>query len=177
MPLLVRNNQPGPTCFSDKMSGLELLWEGSGDPGGGDIQQVPDVLAENINFMRVVNRGVLIVEDGNPEVIAKLQLQSQSWADRQAAATEAAQATILERKEDDIIILPCVGPATRGKGTCAKDVPVREKHKDDAPALCSMHSSLVNEFVRSDADFDNTTGKSVIKWSRATTGEPLPDQR
>lgn len=94
MPTLVRNVETGPTVFSDLGEGINIEWAGAGDPGGGDVQHVPDeVVTKNVQFLKAIQNGILRVEEASPEVQEKLALQVKAYRasrDRGKALTEKA---------------------------------------------------------------------------------------
>lgn len=73
--LLVRNTQRGPTVFSDSAANISIEWQGAGDQFGGDVQPVPEVLMENVNFLRAVQLGTFVIEEDSAEAQEKIRLQ------------------------------------------------------------------------------------------------------
>lgn len=94
MPTLVRNVETGPTVFSDIPKGINIEWAGSGDPGGGDVQHVPDdVVTTNVQFLKAIQNGILQVVEASEDVKEKLALQVQAYRasrDRSKAVTADA---------------------------------------------------------------------------------------
>jgi hypothetical protein len=72
-PVLLANNQPGPTVFRDDNSNTEITWEGAGDPQGQDIQPIPVFFLENTNFLRILNKGIFRLVSAPPEVCDLLE--------------------------------------------------------------------------------------------------------
>lgn len=92
MPVLVRNNKPGCTVFTDKTKDLVVEWQGRGDSDGEDVQQVPDDMLKNMAFLRAVRSNILSVIDDSPETQELLARQGIAYQQRQAdsiASTEA----------------------------------------------------------------------------------------
>jgi len=173
MPVLVQNTQAGPAVLSDGTNKLALEWQGKGDPSGGDVQYVPDDVVDMVQFVKAVRQGIFVVVEASDEVKAKLDIQSQQFAKRQAAQDEAAKASIEHTANNDFVSFPCVGPADRGAGTCDRPVPVREKTKDDSPILCDRHQSLAGEYVQVDTGVSVEKGDALVpvkKWVRASLG-------
>jgi hypothetical protein len=169
--IVVRNNHEGPSVFSDDgPPKVAIEWLGKGDPTGGDIQEVPSTLADNINFRRAVSRGVFEIVEADEEVMAKLAGNATSWRDRQAASNAAAMASIDQAKDEDIIQMTCVGPGTRPGATCDQPVPVRERNKNEAPPLCSVHESLKGQFLPVEGEV-GPDGKASRKWARVGMSE------
>lgn len=59
--VLVRNQESGPTVFTEPVSKVQIEWLGAGDPSGGDHQYVPEEVLGNVQFMKCIQRGVLVV--------------------------------------------------------------------------------------------------------------------
>lgn len=170
MPVtMVQNNQPGPTILAGDSKGSDYIeWAGSGDPSGGDIQPVPDHIVNSVAFNKAIRRGVLTtVNEDDERVQHALDAQSQSWDARTTMADQKALLTIENTQNNDMIVAKCIGPSPRGNGTCDIEVPVRDKTKDDRPALCSMHVELASQYVPEQTQED---GKVVVKWTRVTMG-------
>ena len=160
MPVLVRNKEAGPTVFSVPEAGIQLEWQGAGDPAGGDVQYVPDDLLKNIQFTKAIRQGIFAVEteaDGQASVDAQAEAHQQK---REAAAANAA-AAIDVTVNNDLVQVECVGPANKGNGTCGEPVAVKEKEAANAPVLCPRHKSLAPQYVLTEAD-----GKPA--WVRTT---------
>lgn len=174
MPVLVRNTASGPTVFTDAATNTQVEWQGAGDPAGEDLQQVPDALAENVYFLRAVNRGILVVEEASDATRELLARQTASWQTRTAAAKAASLGTIDEQANNDLISVPCVGPSQRGTGECGDSVPVREKTKNDKPPLCSRHAALAPQYVMSEGEV-GPDGVAPKRWTRSVvTRTPAP---
>lgn len=165
MPVLVRNTELGPTVFTDANTKTQVEWAGANDPSGEDIQQVPDLLVENVSFLKAIQRGVLVIEEATPEVREALARQTTSWQARRKTAEDASTAVIDEQANNDLITMPCVGPSTRGVGECGEAVPMREKAMYDKPALCSRHAALAPQYVFSESEV-LVDGRSTKQWSR-----------
>lgn len=99
MPVLVRNKEGGPAVFSDITNNIAIEWQGAGDKNGEDLQQVPDALLENVNFLKALNRGVFVVEEASPETRALLDQQVASYRQRRASSEEAGENAIDRQSE------------------------------------------------------------------------------
>jgi len=172
MPFLVRNLAPGPAVFTDLANNIALEWQGAGDPNGDDIQQVPDGLADNVNFLRSVTRGIFVVEEATEEMQAKLTASGEAWRRRNEAQAKAAIDTLEKGKDADFVTAPCVAPGPRG-GDCGVDVIVRHKHKGEKPPLCDRHAHLGSQLVLIELD-KMVDGVPVTKWIIPTIGEAAP---
>jgi hypothetical protein len=179
MPLvLVRNTQKGPTVFSDPTANVAIEWQGAGDPNGEDVQQVPVAVTESVAFVKSLRRGIFAIESADQATLDALDAQTRAFQDRTTAAAQQALGVIDQQANNDLITVPCIGPADRGTGACGQPVPVREKQRLDKPPLCSRHEALSSQFILVEGEVDNTTGQAVRTWSRAgMSATPLPSQQ
>lgn len=174
MPLTVRNLQNSTTLFAIPGGGA-IVWQAAGDTMGGDIQRVPDSLADDIDFLNSLDRGVLSVEDGsNAEVMASIERQSAGFRDSQEKARLRQEAVLDRRQDRDLVTTPCIGPNPNGRGVdeCGAPVLVRSATRGEVPPLCPKHESLINEFYTVDSGSkgegatDNTPGRVSQQWKR-----------
>lgn len=172
MPLLVRNMAEGPTVFSDLSKNIAIEWQGAGNPDGEDLQQVPDSLAEDVNFLKTIQRGVLVIEEAPDALMEAIAKQTAAYERRSSVATANAKDAIDQQAHNDIITVPCIGPNNRGTGECGEPVPVREKTKNDHPPLCERHKPLASSFVMEETD-KFVDGKAQVRWLRAGQS-PVP---
>lgn len=171
MPVLVRNTEAGPTCFSDLDKKIAIEWQGKDDPNGEDIQHVPDVIVtENVNFLKMLQRGVFEIVEASPETQEAIARQAAAWRERRGASEQSTADAIDRQAENDFVSVPCIGPSPRGVGECGEPVPVREKARDAKPPLCSTHQNLASEYVHSEGEFDNQLGHGKRKWERIPVG-------
>jgi hypothetical protein len=169
-PVMVRNTEGGPTVLSDLRTKEYVEWQGANDPNGGDVQAVPEEFLNNVNFMRAVQRGILVIEnpEDNPEIAEAIAKQNAAWSARRERAQQTAQESIVEEANNDIVTTQCVGPGSRPDGKCPNTVSVKEKVKADKPPLCAQHESLAPQYVRSDNVSGDTTSHV---WTRVTMTE------
>lgn len=172
MPVAVRNQESGPTVFSIPEDNLQVEWQGRGDPEGGDVQYVPDSLLTNVQFDKVVRRGILQVIGDEASANEAIDKQAAAYRGRADAAAAEAVASIEQAADNDLVQAPCIGPSNRGQGECGEPVPVREKdlRNNDAPVLCSRHVSLAPQYARIETDQMIESGDSLVpvtKWVRS----------
>lgn len=165
MPLLVRNLSDGPTVFSVLKDGVAIEWQGKDNPDGEDLQQVPDALVENVDFLKAVQRGVLVVEDAPDALKEMLAKQTDAFERRTSKAAQASRDAIDPAAHNDIVSTECIGPNNRGSGLCGAPVPVREKTKNERPPLCERHRQLEGQYVPEETD-QMVDGKAVMRWVR-----------
>jgi hypothetical protein len=147
--ILLLNKQAGPTVFQS--GNTEVVWEGAGDPNGMDLQAIPLAFLEDLNFFRILNKGVLELFDA-PDDVAKvveeqlnnpvLNRQSAAWRAKQEERSSSAVSAIQHTTRNDYVTTGCIGPSTRGPGNCGVDVPVREFGGASKPPLCNKHEDL-----------------------------------
>lgn len=148
---------------SDPKGTIQIEWQPAGDPNGGDMQIIPDEIVSLPQFTRLVLRGAIVVESADADVSEILERQQAAFDSRMSGAAAKAEESIDREEQKDLLQVPCIGPDARGIGECGNPVPVREKTKDDVPALCSTHSGLAGQYVQHEVQ-DGT--QVVKKWSR-----------
>lgn len=99
MPVLVRNNEKGPSVFSDPTRDIAIEWQGSGDPNGEDVQHVPNELVENVSFLRALQRGIFTVVEADPDIQDRLDKQVKAYQQRRAASEQAGEASLDRQSE------------------------------------------------------------------------------
>lgn len=162
-PVLVRNTEGGPTVLSDLRTKEYVEWQGAGDPTGADVQAVPEEFLQNVNFLRAVQRGILVIENAedNPEITQAIERQNAAWARRREEAKKSAEDSIDQQANNDLITTECILQA------CTNVVTLKEKQKNEKPPLCSTHESLAPQFVPVD-DVSGDTEGAIRKWNRVT---------
>ena len=101
--LLVKNNETGPTVFSDLGENIQIEWQGQGDAEGRDLQRVPDKLMENVNFRRTIDRGILELVESTPAVEAKLTQQANAAKAHRDEADLSIEAVMDRTTDRDIV--------------------------------------------------------------------------
>lgn len=160
MPVLVRNTEAGPTVFSVPEDKIELEWQGAGDPAGNDSQYVPDDLLKNIQFSKMIRRGLFEIVNES-EQAAVDEVQTAAHQARKDEAASAGVSAIEVTANNDLVQAHCIGPANKGNGTCGEPVAVKEKTQDEKPTLCPRHASLASQYALTEVD-----GKTT--WVRTT---------
>lgn len=170
MPTMVRNTAAGPTVFSD--GGHNVEWQGAGDEMGGDLQPVPTSFTENVQFHRMVARGIFEIESADDVIQAALTQHKREWQSRLAAQRAASKASIDTAPQDDSVVKGCIGPSGRGVNEkCGVDVPVKVAKLAEVPPLCPLHSGLAGQFIAQPTD-KIIEGKPEITWAKAQLGAP-----
>jgi hypothetical protein len=172
-----RNTKKQVVVLSSDAKGSEYVeWQPSGDPAGGDIQIVPESIANSVPFIRLLQRGIIEKMDASLEEVFDQAVlrQREAFEKRSSGAAQQALASIDDVAQNDVISMPCVGPDSRGQGRCGADVPVREQTKNDHPPLCQQHQALASQYVPSE---EQEGTSSVRKWVRVTMGTPERQQQ
>lgn len=167
-----RNTRSQVVVLSSDAKGSEYVeWQAKDDPNGADMQIVPDTIAQSVPFIRLVQRGIIVIEnaDENPELDDAVRRQREAFERRTSTAKEKAQDSIEQTQDNDMVTLPCIGPDTRGQGRCGADVMVRERTKNDKPPLCNVHDGLAAQYVPSEEQVGTS---NVRQWTRVTMGQP-----
>jgi hypothetical protein len=95
MPVAVRNLKRTLTVHSDIAAKTSIEWAPRGDPDGGDLQYVPDLLMEDTRFLKAVGFGILeIVDKDNPDLVASAKAQAAKYARTSEAEVDATTALI-----------------------------------------------------------------------------------
>ena len=163
MPLLVRNNEPNATIYA--RDGIVIRWGVAGDPNGEDVQRVPDSLAEDVDFLRSLDRGILSIDEStDDEIAAKIASQTATFQARRAKAAQATQDSLERRQDKDMVQVACVA-TTRGGKACDKPVLVRNAQRDAAPPLCDGHKHLSSQFIANETGSEGEGGKKTA-WVR-----------
>lgn len=165
---LVRNNQPGPTVFSDGDK-QQVEWQGSGDPNGLDIQPVPDVLFDHVQFQRSLTRGIFTVVDGDVTADEVYEQHRTEWEERQERQTNAGKEALELTQNNDMIVLKCIGPKGHTGENCGEDVTVKDAQRNDAPPLCPKHLQLKGKFLPEESG-RIINGKPEVVWRRVSLG-------
>lgn len=166
MPVPVRNMEAGPSVFSDTTKNIAIEWERAGDPNGGDVQIVSDDILQMPSFQRALQKGIFKQEDDKSLAQLAIDQQTASFRKREEDARQAANMSIDQASNNDLIQTECIGPNNRGTGLCGNPVPIRESKRNEAPPLCSQHTNLASEFVPTESE-ELRDGKPVVTWSRS----------
>lgn len=147
--VVCRNLMDGPTVIaSDQKSTHEVIFQGKGDPDGGDYQHMPAEIIKTPQFARAVSNGILEIDEGADSELVQNALRSQANAFRrrnQSQKTEA-EASLERPQEGEILAVDCIGPGTRPGAHCGVQVPL--KTGDARPPLCSAHENLAERCVK-----------------------------
>ena len=155
-PVLVRNTKLGPTVFKDGNDGAEVVWQGANDPMGEDVQPVPVAFLSNSQFLSSLNRETFVIESADESLIAELgehlnspalKRQAEQWKAQKAGEQTATFDLIEDKALNDIVVVTCVGPATRGEGACGAEIPRKELGKNDHAPLCPKHEGFASQYV------------------------------
>lgn len=118
MPVtMVRNTLPGLFVLSSDPKGTHYVeWQAAGDPQGGDVQPAPEEIVNTPQFLRAVQRQILIVEENasDPAIVEALKKQVDSWKER-SAANGAADVEVIDKKVDEPIFTATF-PEEKGEG-------------------------------------------------------------
>ena len=157
-PVLIRNTKLGPTVFQDE-EGHQVTWQGRDDPMGEDIQPIPQAFLQSSEFLRSLSRGTFVLESASDDVTEALaghldspalRKQAANWASKQASEKVSAIEVVDHKANADIVTVKCLGPATRGTGTCDVEIPVKEKGKNEHVPLCGQHEALAPQYVQTE---------------------------
>lgn len=175
--VMVRNTSPGPTVF-DNGRGDKVEWQGAGDSMGGDIQPVPGVFLNDVQFQRMKTRGIFEIVEDESIIDATTAAHRAEWRNRQDRQRSAGIEQLDETPNNDTIVKTCIGPSGKAADQlCGADVPVRVADTANKPPLCPMHTGLSSQFVPRTTE-RVVEGKPEVVWMRArltAANEPLHD--
>lgn len=166
---LVRNNQAGPSVFTDDRLKQQVEWQGSGDPNGLDIQPVPDDMLDSVHFQRAVVRGIFSIEEGTEKADEIFAMHRREWEDRQDRANDAGKEALDLVQDKDELVLSCIGPKGHTGELCGEQVLVKSAKRNEAPPLCAKHQNLKPKFLPEESG-RIVNGKPEVVWRRATVG-------
>lgn len=166
-PTMVRNTHGGPAVFSDGNQHVE--WAGAGDIMQNDVQPVPPAFMDNVQFHRMVTRGIFVVETADEDIAGVLAAHRRDWEMRNARAQAASAAAIDMAPDDDSIMKNCLGPSTTGRGKCDQSVPVKVRELASKPPLCTVHAELAPQFVAEEGQ-EIVGGKPEVIWKHIQVG-------
>jgi hypothetical protein len=172
--LTVRNLMPNATVFSKTIGGdmVKVEFKAAGYPG--DEQRVPTSLANDIDFVNSLERGIIEVVSGPPGYVEALRFETQN-AREARVAEEARHSEMLDRRQErDIVGATCIGPAPQGRtGECGVALIQSASTVSDTPPLCTQHKTLSNEYFlaeagsRGEGATETTDGVVRREWRRA----------
>ena len=161
-----RNRLKQVVVLSSDPKGTEQIeWQPDGDPNGGDYQVVSETIVGLPAFTRLLSRGVIEVVEASEETKAAIDKQTAAFRSRLSGPSAKTEEVMDRAPENDFIMVPCIGPDARGTGHCGTEVHIREKTKDEHPALCSTHKHLEGQYVQSEVQ--EPGGPITKRWSRA----------
>lgn len=172
--VISRNTKSNVVVLSSDPKGSEFVeWQPAGDPNGGDIQVVPESIAKHPAFTKLITRGIIVLEEASDEYREAMSRQNAAFEKRLNGGNSKQTDVMDPEAQNDMLSVPCIGPNGNGTGGCGNAVPVRERTKDERPALCSTHEHLSPQYVQ----YEEQQGTSVVKkWSRVTLGAPEKQQ-
>lgn len=173
MPTMVRNNQPGPTTFSDDSTGQKpVVWQGRGDRNHQDIRPVHDALFESVAFQTALQNGVFSIVQSEQERQQVQAAQRAVFLAAQERQQHAGEEFIDAKPSQDIIVTECVGPKGQTGQSCGETVTLTAEQHNSIPPLCTRHTYLEDQFVAAPTG-QVVDGKAEVTWSRPKLGRPL----
>jgi hypothetical protein len=153
--------------LSSDPKGTEFVeWQPVGDPMGGDVQIVPEVIARSAQFAKLVGKGIIDLIGADEDYKAAMDKQREAFEKRLSGAAAQANATLLQTNDNDMLSISCMGPDSRGTdGKCGTAVPVRAKTQHDKPVLCSNHEDLIGQFILTEKQEPGQPEVTKV-WSR-----------
>lgn len=173
MPVIVRNTLTNSVVYAK--GDIELRWTAAGDPSGNDVQWAPDEIINNPDFLETLARGVLVVEEADDDVMAKItKFVSRRSGIRPLSAqadNPAGLNVVIDRSQDkDLTMGTCL--------ECGTPVLTTVKLNGDKPPLCNRHEALAPYYslTESGSQGDAATndrsarGSLTRTWTKAQIG-------
>lgn len=156
MPLLIQNNSKGPTVFSDTDDNV-IEWQGLGDPGGEDVQSVPDDVASSSPFMAALRRRIFtVIEDSSTSDALKAGA-AQNRIDAEASALDGVLTP--DSKENDLIVVKCL--------ISSKDVTMKASDLHKVPPLSDEYAFQASSYTAVSTGEMTESGVPVVVWTQA----------
>lgn len=176
MSITIRNLRENTVVFS-KPGLSTIIWKAKGDPVGDDVKQVPDLLAEDADFLASYSTGMFeILESTNAPLVDQLVKGAEAIAARRGPAQPSTDPTaaITRRRDNDVLSFSCLGPGPNGRGACGNQVLIAAKDKAAVPPLCTIHKTLAPEFAYTTTgslgDGASSSARDAVReeWKRVT---------
>lgn len=164
-PIMVRNNQAGPTVFTAPgPSGSHVEWQGAGDPQGLDVQPCPAEFLNIVAFRAAMTRGIFEQVDDDGLIGETLAQHRQDWEQKQERQRNAGIEALELEPDNDLAMVNCIAPVAKGGKKC--DTPLSLKVTDlrEKPPLCQDHQRLAGKFIAEETD-KIVQGKPEIRWT------------
>lgn len=175
MPLSVRNCERNTAVFAKSVNGdpVRITWGPHGT--SNDTQRVPTALADDIDFLNSLEKGVLEVVDGPADIVQALQFETSKQREERARREAQAVESLDRRQDRDMVGHPCIGPGPAGRDTtCGRPVLIAHKDANEVPPLCAEHADLaptfflVEEGSRGEGATHSRDGVVRREWRQAT---------
>jgi hypothetical protein len=146
MPLALRNQLSNMVMFENPAGGPPYTWQPAGNPGGEDVQYLPDEMKTNIDIIRDIKRGIFKIEAEDEDSIESL-LNAQVSREQAAAASQPQNPYMDQNAKNVMLGFQCLGPGVRNTGQCENQVILRQADAKTRPPLCPSHQNLAPQFV------------------------------
>lgn len=162
-PLVVQNMEGNMSVFAKTLDGdptFRVTFAANGHRG--DTQRMPVSIANDMEFLNSLERGILKVVGGPTDLVEALQFETEQVRSEREAA-DARDTEMLDRRQDrDIVGLKCVGPAPKGReGTCGRSLIMGAKEQAERPPLCDEHAALSTQFYLAEAGSRGQIGEAT----------------
>lgn len=172
MPTMVRNNQAGPTTFSDDSTGQKpVVWQGRGDNNRQDVRPIPDAFLESVAFQQALENGIFSVVESEQDRRAAQDAHRKQFQEQQRRQQQVSEA-LDERPDNDMFVLDCIGPKGKSGSVCGAQITLKSSEIGKTPPLCTQHSYLKAQFVPVETG-RVVNGKPEVSWTRPRMGQPM----
>src|ERR1700752_3298388 len=165
MPTMVRNNQAGPTTFSDDSTGQKpVVWQGRGDRNRQDVRPVHDALLESVAFQQALENGIFSIVQTEQERREAQDAHRRQFQQAQERQQSAGLDVLDQAPNNDIIVTDCIGPKGKSGQLCGEQVTLTAEQRGVVPPLCTRHTCLQSRFVPTETG-KVVDGKPEVTWS------------
>lgn len=172
---MVRNNQAGPTTFTDDSTGQKpVVWQGAGDPRGQDVRAVPKEFMESVNFLDALEVGIFSIVQDEREAQRAQQAHRDQFRRAQEAQQNVSERLLDQLPNNDLVLKECIGPKGKTGQMCGEAVTVKAIDLHRTPPLCAKHKQLSTQFIPVETD-RIVSGKPEVTWSRPRLGQSITD--
>lgn len=164
-PIMVRNNQAGPTVFTAPgPSGAHVEWQGAGDPQGLDVQPCPAEFLNSVAFRAAMTRGIFEQVDDETLIDETLAQHRQDWDQKQERQRNAGTEALELEPDNDLAMESCIAPVAKGGKLCGTALSLKVAELREKPPLCQDHQRYAGKFVAEETS-EIVNGKPKVRWT------------
>lgn len=127
-----------------------FTWQPVGDPGGEDVQVIPDELRNDVSLIKAVKLGNLEMVEDESTIEAAYTQQREATQARATAQDQQIQSHLVQQSATaEMVGLSCIASRLNRPGVrCDVPVVLPLAQKDSRPPLCPEHIGQAPQYVR-----------------------------